>query len=131
MLPELPSLQGIPAHSPPPSCGACPAPAHATQRRAPPGSWALWAARKSRAHGGAAGGGCWDGTKRPFEFPSMLPLLSSPLEYFSLLHSLNAGSHSLDRSGGSASWHGPLRRAGVSGHVTPWGVRVVCDHAQG
>jgi hypothetical protein len=50
-LPELPSLQGIPARSPPPSCGACPAPANTMPRRAPPGSEALW--RGSR---GALGG---------------------------------------------------------------------------
>ncbi len=50
-FPELPSLQGIPARYPPPSCGACPAPANTTQRRAPPGSGALW--RGSR---GALGG---------------------------------------------------------------------------
>src|SRR5262245_59001955 len=46
-LPALPSLQGLPARSPPPSWGACPAPCG----RAPPGSGALW--RGSR---GALGG---------------------------------------------------------------------------
>jgi len=38
-------------HSPPPSCGACPAPATATQRRAPPGAGAF--RRGSRAVRGA------------------------------------------------------------------------------
>jgi transposase-like protein len=47
----------------PPSCGACPAPANGTQRRAPPGSGLLW--RSSR---GALGG-----IKRLFEFPIRCP----------------------------------------------------------
>ena len=38
--------------------------------------------------------------KRSFEFPSMLPLLSSPLGYFSPLPFLGAVFHGLDRSGG-------------------------------
>jgi hypothetical protein len=41
------------------------------------------------------------GWKRPFEFPSMLPLLSSPLGCcFLLFHSLGAVFHGLARSGG-------------------------------
>src|SRR5215510_12830326 len=49
-LPELPSLQGIPARSPPPSCGACPAPASAMQR--PCSTWLRGAlARQPRRSG--------------------------------------------------------------------------------
>src|SRR4029453_4460687 len=94
-----------------------------SQRHAAPGSaWlrgalarqaaALWAARKSRAHSGAAGGGCGGGrrrrggAKRPCEFPSMLPLLSSPLAYFSSLYSLGAVSPRPERSRGFLGrWH--------------------------
>jgi hypothetical protein len=49
------------------------------------------AARQRPGGSGAGGGGCWGGrgrrggAKRPFEFPSMLPLLSSPRNWFFLL----------------------------------------------
>src|SRR5262245_274353 len=81
-FPELPSLQGITARYPLPSCGACPVPANATQRRAPPGSGALWRGHRGPLGGteepcarGETGGGGWGGrrrrggTKIPFEIP--------------------------------------------------------------
>jgi len=63
-VPERPALQGSPARAPPPAYGAGPAPAHATQRRAPPSSGALWRGSRS-ARGGA---------KRPFKFLIRAPL---------------------------------------------------------
>jgi hypothetical protein len=41
-----------------------------------------------------------EGRKSGFVFPSMLPLLSSPLEYFSFLHALGAVSRRPDWYGG-------------------------------
>jgi hypothetical protein len=79
-LPELPSLQGLPMRYPPPSCGACPAPANATQRRAPPGSGAaLW--RGSRGALGGTEEPCarWGGAKRPFGFPLRLHRMESDI----------------------------------------------------
>ena len=91
----------------PPSRASCPG-------RAAPGAGArgrgcrnalgtraeLWTGcgRRQEVLGGVRPG--WR-AKRPFEFPSMLPLLSSPLGYFFLpFHSLGAVSHGPDRSGG-------------------------------
>jgi len=75
--------------------------------------------RRGGAGGRAAGGqrrrGRW---KRPFEFPSMLPLLSSPLAYF-FLHSLGAVLSRPERSHGFLGcWHlvvqRPSHRSGVN-----------------
>ena len=70
----------------------------------------LGGARRWAFRGHATGGarGLW---KRPFEFPSMLPLLSSPLAYFSSLHSLGAVSPRPERSSGFLQrWDHRLQR---------------------
>ena len=94
----------------PPSSGACPAPAQAALA-----GWGGRAGRHARARGGPRGrrrgmlGRARPAGRRKkgFKLPSMLPLLSSPLEYFSPLYSLSAVSHSPGRSGGFHWCWGP------------------------
>src|SRR5262249_35713601 len=87
-------------HYPTPSCGACPAPAKATQRRAPPGAGAFRRGsrvalgareypRRGVAGGASAGGlkdGAPEGAKSAFEFLSALYQNETKIFYVSQWH---------------------------------------------
>ena len=88
-----------------------------------------WARGQSYGRGVAAGRRCWGAcgrggnAKRPFEFPSMLPLCQAPLNIFSFLQSLGAVSHRPDGCGGfcgvgTSRLQRPCIRAG-SHHPSP------------